>query len=200
MARADERGGGSERRSGMPHDRKSGDRREALPVVAQWVQVTWTKASRGAPGAVRRNAVPTGLLLPSAEVPILHDVTAEEQDGFEPRENWHAVALGGRDDALPPVGEYRRPRHGHVLLRSKAGVFTVQLVGMRGWGYASPRRHPAVRLEPGQWVRWIVNHRFSGYRGWSYSQVILNLANGPVALDTFLGDPPLSVDERVSLF
>jgi hypothetical protein len=62
-----------------------------------------------------------------------------------------------------------------------------------------PRRPPAVRLVPGQWVRWQLNYRFSsaaGVRGWSYWLDTFNIAYGPVGADVFLSPPTVLVDER----
>lgn len=62
-----------------------------------------------------------------------------------------------------------------------------------------PRRPPAVRLEPGQWVCWQLNYRFSsaaGVRDWSYWLDTFNVAYGPVTADVFLSAPTVSVDER----
>jgi hypothetical protein len=60
------------------------------------------------------------------------------------------------------------------------------------------RRPPAVRLAPGEWVRWQINYRFPGSWGgdWTYRQDTLNLLNGH-ATDPriFLGDPTRRVDE-----
>jgi hypothetical protein len=61
-----------------------------------------------------------------------------------------------------------------------------------------PRRPPAVRLLPGQWVRWQLNYRFTsalGIRGWSYWLDTFNIAYGPVDRDVFLSEPTVIVDE-----
>jgi hypothetical protein len=69
------------------------------------------------------------------------------------------------------------------------------------------RRHqrpPAIRLAPGEWVRWQINYRFNRptrrYDPWSYRQDTLNIAYGPMVNDAFLDVPTYSVDERVQLF
>jgi hypothetical protein len=62
-----------------------------------------------------------------------------------------------------------------------------------------PRRRPGVRLEPGQWVRWQLNYRFSsavGLRDWSYWLDTFNIAYGPVGAEVFLGAPTVHVDEQ----
>lgn len=58
--------------------------------------------------------------------------------------------------------------------------------------------HAAVRLLPGQWVRWQLNYRFTsalGIRGWSYWLDTFNIAYGPVDRDVFLSEPTVIVDE-----
>jgi hypothetical protein len=60
------------------------------------------------------------------------------------------------------------------------------------------RRPPAVRLVPGQWVRWQLNYRFSsalGIRGWTYWLDTFNIAYGPVNADVFLSAPTVFIDE-----
>ncbi|GAA1698354.1 hypothetical protein [Streptomyces yatensis] len=62
-----------------------------------------------------------------------------------------------------------------------------------------PRRPPAVRLAPGQWVRWQLNYRFSsaaGVRDWSYWLDTFNIAYGPMSDDVFLSTPTVFIDER----
>ncbi|MFG2440717.1 hypothetical protein [Streptomyces sp. NPDC048508] len=70
--------------------------------------------------------------------------------------------------------------------------------------FAMPRRDrrpPAVRLGPGQWLQWQINHRFVGRcdGGWSYRLETFNIAYGSVAPDVFLGVPTRRVDERRAL-
>lgn len=58
-----------------------------------------------------------------------------------------------------------------------------------------PRRPPAVRLAPGQWVRRQLNYRFSSMAGaqdWSYWLDTFHIAYGPVSAEVFLTTPPLS--------
>lgn len=62
-----------------------------------------------------------------------------------------------------------------------------------------PRRPPAVRLAPGQWVRRQLNYRFSGVLGirdWSYWLNTFDIAYGPVSADVFLSTPTVFVDEQ----
>ncbi|GAA1587262.1 hypothetical protein GCM10009828_009770 [Actinoplanes couchii] len=41
-------------------------------VIAQWVRVSWTKQSRGAPASTRRNSLPTVFPLPDLHGPLPH--------------------------------------------------------------------------------------------------------------------------------
>ncbi|MET8363216.1 hypothetical protein ACFYPH_08545 [Micromonospora sp. NPDC005252] len=113
--------------------------------------------------------------------PLTHEVDLAEADGFEPRENL-----------------VRAPYRSEVRLRLADGQLRVELLAS-AWGM--PRRHrrpPAVRLAHGEWLRWQINYRFTGMNGgtWLYRLDTLNLAHGAVPVDTFLGDPPRSIDER----
>lgn len=107
------------------------------------------------------------------------------------REGQDFVPQFGHRTGLPTADE--------VTLRPVNERLRVQLVAS-AWGM--PRRHrrpPAVLLKPGQWLRWHINYRFSGGcqcgEEWSYRLDTLNLAHGPVAVDTFLGEPHHLVDE-----
>ncbi len=149
----------------------------------QWVRTSWTKKSRGGEAAARRNAVPVGYLLPRVPDGGAHLVRTREDDGFVVKES---------------VVESRKPVP--VRLREVDGRLRVlphvdPLYGIP----PRPRRLPAVNLQPGQWVRWQLNYRFSsaaGVRDWSYWLDTFNIAYGPVAPDAFLGEPSVYVDER----
>ena len=85
-------------------------------------------------------------------------------------------------------------RHHEVAGRLRVVVVVTPFGLPRRW-----RRPPAVWLERGQWVRWQVNHRFSGNREWRYRLDTLNLLYGPGAVDAFTGSPSRTVDERARL-
>ncbi|SDM51625.1 hypothetical protein [Allokutzneria albata] len=158
-----------------------------MDVTAQWVRTTWTKQSRGGEEAARRNALPVAFTLPETTRPLVHTVTQREWDhDFEPQ---FSVLHG------PPSRD-------EVQLREADGLLRIMLLP-RGTPGAIRRRPPAVRLRPGEWVRWQITYRrasFSGTGPWYYSLETLNLAFGPVSTkDVFLGLPPLHVDERAQL-
>jgi hypothetical protein len=156
-----------------------------VDAIVQVVRTSWTKRSRGGLEAARRNAAPEGLVLPTTRPPLVHEVLIDEAVGFEPRE----VARG----ELAAV-ELVQLRLEHGLLRVQCPVTP--------WGMPRRwRRPPAVRLAPGEWLRWQVNYRFAGSCGgdWSYRLDTLNVAHGPVAPEVFLGVPTRHVDERAGL-
>lgn len=120
--------------------------------------------------------------------PFVHQVLMNEHDDFQP----HATARKGLPDTSSDSG---------VLLREDNGLLRVQLAvtpfGMpRRW-----RRPPAVRLTPGDWLRWQINYRFAGTHGgeWTYRLDTLNIANGPGPTNLFLGAPDHYVTELAAL-
>ncbi|MEV7236738.1 hypothetical protein AB0N06_22995 [Streptomyces sp. NPDC051020] len=153
-----------------------------MEITVQWIRTSWTKQSRGGEAAARRNAAPVGFTVPASPPPFAHVVRMHEQDGFEPR--------GGQED-LRKVDVQLREADGRLRVLPRVQP----LFGIP----PRPRRPPAVRLAPGQWVRWQLNYRFSsaaGIRDWSYWMDTFNIAYGPVDADVFLSDPTVYVDER----
>ena len=159
-----------------------------MEVVVQWVRTSWTKRSRGEPGAARRNAAPAAFRLPPVPPPFVHEVLMGEHDGFQPHFTVH--------EGLPGTG----PDSG-VRLTEEDGFLRVQLT-MTPFGL--PRRWrppPAVRIAPGDWLWWQVNYRFAGSCGgeWTYRLDTLNVAHGPAPADLFLGSPSHRVSELAAL-
>jgi hypothetical protein len=159
-----------------------------MEAVVQWVRTSWTKRSRGEPGATRRNAVPIAFPLPPAQPPFVHQVLMGEHDGFQP----HFTVYDGLHGTGPDSGVHLRQDSSLLLVQ-----LTVTPFGMpRRW-----RRPPAVRIAPGHWLRWQVNYRFAGTHGgeWTYRLDTLNVAHGPVPADVFLGTPSRRVSELATL-
>ncbi|MFJ8602501.1 hypothetical protein ACIREM_28095 [Streptomyces shenzhenensis] len=130
----------------------------------------------------RRNAAPLGFPLPHVPSELAHFVQMSERDDFEPRSG--QKGLREIDVSLRDEGDRL-----WMLARVEP------LFGLP----PRPRRPPAVRLLPGQWVRWQLNYRFTsalGIRGWSYWLDTFNIAYGPVDKDVFLSEPTMTVDER----
>ncbi|MFI0960567.1 hypothetical protein ACH4S8_03950 [Streptomyces sp. NPDC021080] len=152
-----------------------------MEITVQWVKTSWTKQSRGGEAAALRNALPVGFALPRIPSGSAHFVHMSEHDGFEPR--------SGRTE-LREVG---------VSLRNEGDRLRVLARVEPLFGLPPrPRRPPAVRLLPGQWVRWQLNYRFSsalGIRGWSYWLDTFNIAYGPVDREVFLSEPTVIIDE-----
>ncbi|WP_307813918.1 hypothetical protein [Streptomyces sp. N35] len=156
-----------------------------MEISVQWIRTTWTKESRGGEAATRRNAAPVGFALPHEQASWAHVVRMHERDGFEPYDS--------RED-LSKVDVQLREADGRLRVFPRVQpLFALP---------PRPRRPPAVRLVPGQWVRWQVNYRFSsalGIRGWTYWLDTFNIAYGPVDADVFLSAPTVFIDERGSL-
>jgi hypothetical protein len=114
-----------------------------VDVVAQWVRTVWTKQSQGGDAATRRNALPVAFTLPAAEPPLTHWVVMREwRDGFAPQSS---VVTD-------------RPDRGDVQLREADGLLRVKLENAQ-WSGVIRRRPPAVRLRPGEWMRWQITYR-----------------------------------------
>ncbi|MFJ4796513.1 hypothetical protein [Kitasatospora purpeofusca] len=161
--------------------------------TVQWVRTSWTKRSRGGEGAARRNAAPVGFVLPSGrassahvvrtalEVRTAHVVRMAEREGFAPRET---------QEELRGIAVGLREADGRLRVLPRVDP----LFGLP----PRLRRPPAVRLRPGEWVRWQLNHRFSsatGTQDWSYWLDTYNIAYGPVDAEVFLSEPTVFVDE-----
>ncbi len=153
-----------------------------MDITVQWIKTSWTKQSRGGEAAARRNAAPVSFSLPQVPSGFAHSVEMTEHEGFAPRSSQkelHEIGVSLRDE-----GDRLR-----VLARVEPPF------GLP----PRPRRPPAVRLLPGQWVRWQLNYRFTsalGIRGWSYWLDTFNIAYGPGTRDVFLSEPTVIIDER----
>ncbi|MGW2367792.1 hypothetical protein ACWCZ5_19690 [Streptomyces sp. NPDC001667] len=153
-----------------------------MEIAVQWIRTSWTKQSRGGEQAARRNAVPVGFTLPHALAPFAHRVRMHERDGFAPYDV---------QEELSRVNVQLREADGRLRVQPRIEP----LCGLP----PRTRRPPAVRLAPGQWVRWQLNYRFSsasGMQDWSYWLDTFNVAYGPVNDDVFLSPPTVYVDER----
>lgn len=158
----------------------------------QWVRTSWTKQSRGGPAAAIRNAAPIAFVLPDAAPSFVHEVTMREASDFRP-------STTIRD--LPRM-QPRMTVEGVSLVESEGGLRVLPLIPTFFDIPPRRRRPPAARLEPGQWIRWQLNYRFSSATGmgnWSYHLHTLNLAYGVTEPDAFLRTPTRYIDERGSL-
>ena len=175
----------------MPGEPRSGAVGALLAV--QWIRVTWTKASRGAPGATARNAVPRAFPLP-ALVPqlgsalVVHYVDAAEADRFVPVE---------RVQEHPGPVRLRRLR----ITAGPAGP-SVQLDQELSGEPRRPHRPGPVPLVPDEWLCWRINWRFAWNGGWTYQADTIHLRRVEQwRPDLFLGAAPTrTIDESASLF
>jgi hypothetical protein len=154
-----------------------------MDVVVQRVRTTWTKKSRGAPGAALRNAVPDAFELPPGPPPLFQDVSVREWEGFSPEMSVVQAA----------------PRPSEFGLRMVGAALQVRLPN----GYGVPRRsyRPTVLVQRGEWVSWQLNNKWFSSRGASrYTLTTVGIALGAVPLDAFLGRASHVVDEKVELY
>nr|MDT0523197.1 hypothetical protein [Streptomyces sp. DSM 41633] len=154
-----------------------------MEITVQWIRTYWTKESRGGEAAARRTAAPTGVVLPpTGTTTSAHVIRMNERDGFRPFDT---------QEPRKRVDVQLRETDGR--LRVFPRVQPLYALPPR------PRRPPAVRIAPGQWVRWQLNYRFSsgaGARDWSYWLDTFNIAYGPVDADVFLSTPTVFIDEQ----
>jgi hypothetical protein len=164
-----------------------------MRLWVQLVEIIYSKASRGAPGATVRNQLPRAFAIHGGPEPFYSEHwKCLEDAGYAPR-----LVHSRSADELP-----RRD----AQLTCKLGPASVKL-GLRrpAWSAGQPRRRDvptAVELRPGQTARLITNHRHSGYRGWHYTEATYNVALGDdIPPDVFLlGEPTAIHDERANLF
>lgn len=173
-------------------------------IVVQRVLTEWTKQSRGAPGAVRRNAVAEAFALPRADrtTVLVHEVVAHEGNDFVARQTSTAHAL---------------PVTGALALDGSAGV-RLEMAGdqlvVTGvtdvWSQCYtvfPRRSPGtvLRLAAGQWGRWRLNFRLwedNGQSDWRYQKWVVNVAHlpGHPSAELFQSTGPVAqTDQMVKL-
>ena len=143
-----------------------------MMMVVQQVRVVWTKASRGAPGATLRNALPRALPLPLAWARYLSHlcVFTETATGFEQSDEHHRLEDDYRD------------HEGELLLDLQGEALTV------GYGWTEetglpPRREKraAMVLQPGELGRLVVNGRHALESGHTYTQDTFNVALAEMA-------------------
>jgi hypothetical protein len=154
-----------------------------MEVAVQLVRTWWTKESRGGAAAARRNAAPVAFELTDGHRPLTHEITMREEHDFAPE----------------AVTTHDQPGRDVVRLRQATGRLRVMLVSAHRQGVIR-RRPPAVRIGPGETLRWTINYRFVGYAETLYRLDTLNVAYGPdIAADVFLAAPTKVVDERAEL-
>ncbi|MDX6282059.1 MAG: hypothetical protein QOH03_3130 [Kribbellaceae bacterium] len=147
----------------------------------QRVRTRWGKESRGGADAAVRNGVPVAFALPPLPGPIFQSVEMAQWSDFRPE-----VSTGD----LSTLGLELTEDNGRLR------VFPESYYPM------PPRsRHPAVRLEPGEWLRWQLNYRTTNYNSgeWIYQLDTFNVGYATADPRLFLGPPPRVIDELGSL-
>ena len=169
-------------------------------LIVQRVRVEWSKASRGMPGAGRRNAVPAAFPLPRSVLRASSDVTVHhlvacEADEFRPR----------TVDALPGVDVNFRM----LGFKFEDGAALISF-GDDDWPYGGPRnigvRGVLFRLEPGETASFRFNRRsaysMGGRRAMTYHDEHFHFHAGQAPdADVFLhANRNSTIDRRVSLY
>ena len=162
-------------------------------IVVQLIRTRWTKLSRGAPGASKRNTAPVVLLVPNTPVTgeaIVHEVLFAERSDFNP--SWECTAV-----TLEQAKERVRP----IELRDESQTLRARFI----WNFtagAPERPHGrAIRLQRGEWCQILSNGRYGYDDGWSYQSLVVNIAWHPESLGVFeAGEPVQRDDHRANLW
>jgi hypothetical protein len=165
-----------------------------MSVVVQIVEILWTKATRGAPRANERSALPRQFIL-SGEADAYvaeHHRLAEWEGNFA----LQPVKVETRQSVPGSEGELR-------IAKGQEGAVHLGLTGTPHDG--QPRRTPVANglvLRPGGYVRLLVNARHTSYSGQWYSEKVFNVAMGErIAGNRFLSaEPDQVLDLRANLF
>ena len=172
-------------------------------VLIQHVETTWTKRSRGAPGALKRNAVPESFLVPITEIAAfravvaLHLVRYWEENSFEsPSEMLRLfkdyASLGTEFRATSSVEGFavavkQRPPLVQSTLQGQTELDGVHFrtgnnlleVSCNPAHLGAPYHRPSIRfnLAPGQWGRAVRNARYNlGFDSyWTYGKTVINI-------------------------
>ena len=164
-------------------------------IIIQHIQTTWTKQSRGMPGAAIRNAVPRTLELPivlgASQKIFIHKIVAHEQDNFrlqqkseisEESDRYWSLSFPEDQDAVQVLFAYSYSQHG----QPNRGTF----------------RRPIFKLTAGQWGSMHINGRFTSYSGQWYRQHFVNIAHvdNPERNLFLSGKPDFYINKMVHLF
>ena len=136
-------------------------------LVVQIVEIIWTKATRGAPRANERAAVPRAFPVHGDRATYLrqHYRMIESED-FAP-----TLLTEESSETVPSQQRSLRIR------KTSDSKLSLGLVWSPIEG--QPSRHPkpeAIELSAGQFARLIINGRHTSYSGQHYSEVIYNVA------------------------
>ncbi|NHZ33283.1 hypothetical protein [Massilia rubra] len=141
-----------------------------MQTLIQVIETSWSAASRGAPGALARNAVPERVPVPDCALDdalLLHLVAFHECQQF-------ALAR-----AVPVLrfAQQHQERFPLAVAVDGAGAH------IDFFGYPAQRRPrkaiSSVLLEPHNWVRIVGNFRVSQETAWVYHKFVFNIFHGP---------------------
>lgn len=143
-------------------------------AIAQEIKTTWTKASRGFPLSVRRNAVPDTFIIPIHSLAAKDSMLLEHRVWFAEQENFdlphHTINTFAACDVIS---------YGCVKLELMTDSINVVWQYNHHDGGAPDRGSKpkqAFSLTPNQCGRITYNGRFAYEGGWSYRKTVLNIA------------------------
>jgi hypothetical protein len=151
-------------------------------LVVQVVEILWSKATRGAPAANVRAALPRAFGIELHEgLFVLHHVKMVEWEDFSPR------CIKSEVHASVP-----RVEGGLSIRQLPEGSYRLGLIGNPSGG--KPHRHPvneALTLQAGEFARLAINGRHTSYSGQWYSEYVYNAASAHrVSATRFLQGAP----------
>lgn len=164
-------------------------------LIIQHIETHWTKASRGMPGAGKRNAVPKKLQIPAVVTDsngmLIHHVTAREENNFVLEQKTEIVEHATRYWTVA-----FQKTHDTVQV-----LFTYNTI-LHGLPKRNACKRPLFKLAPGKWGSFHINGRFASYSGQMYIQHVLNIGHGTACNpDWFLqSDSDIHVNELGHLF
>ncbi len=158
-------------------------------VIVQSVVIVWTKATRGAPRAHERAALPRAFAVPFSDAVYLHDTIAMyEREDFRPRRT--------------QTSERRVPSNdGALQFHFADNTLTVGFFPF--WGQPKRRgQRDLAQLSPNDYARLRSNARHTSYSGQYYSETVHHIAFGERIPENRFVDarPEHDVDWMADLF
>lgn len=166
-------------------------------IVVQRISTTWSKKSRGMPGAAKRNTIPRRLTIPFYTSDIdgiyAHEVNSFERSNFNLEQSTKFFENKRRYWSL----DFVEDRNNEII-----EVFFAYSISEHGKPNRGTYRRPLFKLSPGEWGAFHINGRFISYSGQWYCQYFVNIANTKnVQPNMFLeSGEKYFVDKTVHLF
>jgi hypothetical protein len=158
-------------------------------LIIQEIKTFWTKASRGAPGAIGRNSVPESLLVPLNKANVRpmdriieHIVHYSEYEGFA--NPWESVYTYKISESLRfgCVNLLLGEQYAEVIWRYDPGY-----IGAPGRD-GPPKK--VFSLHPGTWGQVRYNGRLQEEGSWIYQKIVLNVGNVERPSSSIFTDTP----------